>query len=413
MTAVMRNVSLAGFVVLLLGVAGCGKRGPAAPPPAAEAPRASAVTLVKPQLQTLRCTIEQPAHIEAFEETPLVARIAGYVGKVNADIGDRVRKDDVLAELHVPEMEIELRQKEALVRQAEAELKLAKDSLPLTEAEVKRTKSQAERFAKVGGNGVLDRENIEETQYSFEASKARLEMARSEVSVREARLAVARENRDFAQAMLQYRLVRAPFDGVVVRRHIDTGHFLQPGAGASAQPLFVVASTGVMRVFADVSEAEAPLVSDGCPARIRVQTLKGQEFVGKVTRSSWSLDARARTLRVEIDLPNPQGVLRPGMYATVQLHAEFSNRLTLPTTAVANQGVQTVCFQVVDGKTVSVPVQTGLRAAGLVEVLKKLRLPAKPGETVWENFTGEEACVQAGLAGLTDGQPVEVAGGAK
>jgi HlyD family secretion protein len=202
--------------------------------------------------------------------------------------------------------------------------------------------------------------------------------------------------------------VRAPFDGVVVRRYVHTGHFLQPGAGAAAQPIFVVARTDTVRVFAEVPEIETMFVSDGCPARVRVQSLPHQEFAGKVTRSSWSLDSRARTLRVEIDLPNPEGRLRPGMYATVNLGAEFPDRLTLPSSAVAAQGGQLVCFQVEDGKARCVPVQVGLRDGNWVEVLKKQGRPAKPGERgAWENFTGKEEIVQAGLSGLKDGQAVE------
>lgn len=390
--------------------AGCGKPNPAAHRPVSESQQGvTAVTVVKPEWKTLRHAIDRPAHVEAFEETPLVVRIAGYIQKVNVDIGDRVRKDDVLAELHVPEMEIELKQKEALIRQAEAELKLAKDSIPLAEAEFKRTKSQSERFAKVG-SGVLDRENIEETQYGFEASKAKLEMARSEAGVKEARLAVAKETRDYAQTMLQYSKVRAPFDGVIVHRprHVCPGHFLQPGTGLAAQPVFVVARTDTVRVFAEVPELEAPLVSDGTPARVRVQSIKGQEFAGKVTRSSWSLDDKARTLRVEIDLPNPEGRLRPGMYAYVSLASEFPNRLTLPASAVTTQADQSYCFQVVDGKAVRLPVKLGLRGGTAVEVLSKQRQLSKTGEAaVWDNFTGEELIVQGSTAGLKDGQPVD------
>lgn len=403
---------ITGLTSTLLGAviiaAGCSKPSTGNSPSLPMQEDVTSVKVVKPERKTLRHVIDQPAHVEAFEETPLIVRIAGYVQKVNVDIGDRVRKDEILAELYVPEMEIELKQKVALLRQAEAELKLAKDSVPLVEAETKRTKSQWERFAKVGSSGVLDRENIEETQYSFEASQAKLGMARSDVSVKEARLTVAKENRDYALAMLQYSKVRAPFDGVVVRRNVNTGHFLHPGTGATAQPVFIIARMDTMRVFADVPEIEAPLVSDGVPARVRVQSIKDQEFTGKVTRSSWSLDAKSRTLRVEIDLPNPQGRLRPGMYASVTLDAEFPNRLTLPSSAVATHGVQLVCFEVEDGKVFCLPVKAGLREGSLIEVLKKQRQPARSGEEGdWEDFTGKEVIVQAGLSGLRDGQPVE------
>jgi multidrug resistance efflux pump len=317
MTAISWRYLPVGILAVIIG---CSKPH-AAPPASPTKPAGPPATIpAKPEAKPARRLIERPAYIQAFEETPLVARIAGYVEKVNVDIGARVEKGQVLAELHVPEMEVELKHKEASLRQADAELRLAKDYVPLAEAEFKRLKSQSERFAKVG-SGVLDKENIEETLFAFEASKAKLEMARSDVSVKEARLAVAKEHRDYAKTMLDYRKVRAPYDGVITRRNVHTGDFRQPGSGTAA-PLFVIARTDIVRVFVEVPETEAPLVRDGMPACVRVQALKDQACNGTVTRSSWSLDPHSRTLRVEIDIPNPEGRLRSGMYAYVTLIAE-------------------------------------------------------------------------------------------
>src|SRR5205823_4720356 len=160
-------------------------------------------------------------------------------------------------------------------------------------------KSQYERLARVGQSGVLDKETVEETRYGYEAaeagleeveakvksaqaardeSAARLSKARADVSVAEAHLVVARENRDQMKALLQYARLTAPFDGVVTRRSVDTGHFVQPATATKGEALFVVERRDLVRVFVAVPEADAGWVHTGSQATVRVQVLPGQEF---------------------------------------------------------------------------------------------------------------------------------------
>src|SRR5206468_12147013 len=139
----------------------------------------------------------------------------------------------------------------------------------------------------------------------FEASVARGDMAQAEVDVKEARLEVAKQNRENVKTLLAYRQLRAPFDGVVTRRNINTDDFVQPPTAGKGEPLYVVERRDIMRVFVPVPEADAPWVVKGVPARIRVEALAGRELNGKVDRTSYSLDRAAHTLLAEIDLPNP------------------------------------------------------------------------------------------------------------
>jgi multidrug efflux pump subunit AcrA (membrane-fusion protein) len=411
------------------------------------------VTVVKPQRGTVRYTIRQPGYnIEAFQQTPVYAKVAGYVAKVNFDIGDRVRKGEVLAELSVPEMHVELRQKEALVKQAEAEVRQARENASAAEAslrsaeakvkeaeasrlrsqaEIKRTRGQYERLARVGRNGVLDQEAIDETQYGFEAAtaglaevearvksaeaardeaQAKLGKARADVAVSEEHFSVARENRDLVKTLLGYTQLPAPYDGVVTRRFVDEGHFVQPAASGSSkgEPLFVVEQADPVRVFVNVPELETDLVRKGMPAVVRVEGLQGEEFKGTVTRTSASLDPRARTLRTEIDLENPGRKLQSGMFASANILVEHTNVWTLPASAVGMQGEQTVCYRVVNGRAVLTPVRLGIRDDKRVEVVKKQTRAAKSGDGgEWEDFTGGEDIAQD-AAGLADGQAVTV-----
>jgi multidrug efflux pump subunit AcrA (membrane-fusion protein) len=141
--------------------------------------------------------------------------------------------------------------------------------------------------------------------------------------------------------LVEYATLRAPFAGVVTRRHVEVGHSLQPSAGGGAgEAVFVVARMDPVRVFVDVPEAEAGLVADGTPAAVTAQALPGATFRGAGTRTAWGLDPRQRTLRAEIDLPNPDGKLRPGMYAYAVLSVSRPGRLAVPATAVVAQGDQ-------------------------------------------------------------------------
>lgn len=436
---------------------------PAAPgAPAAAAPASPvAVTVVTPVRRDLQRTIEQPATVEAFEETPILGRIPGYVQRVLVDIGDRVKGpifDDkgrvtqpgqLLAELAVPEVEEELRQKQALVAQAEAEVVQAEASRAaadaaivsagalIKEAEATRARAQAahqrwesevRRMEGLVQRGILDQQTLDETRNQATAaaaarqevearvatanaalkeSEAKKAKAVADIAAARARVEVARADAGRTRALLDYSRLRAPFDGVVTRRNVTTGHFYQPAGGAAAQPLFVIARLDTVRVFADIPEADAPFVREGTPARVSSAALKGQEFTGQVTRTAWSLDPRARTLKTEIDLPNPRGDLRPGTFAQVVLQATLPARWTLPPAAVLATAEGSWCYLVQDGQAVRTPVRVGLRTPSGVEILKLQRPAATAGgQPAWDDPSPDDRVIQGNLGSLTDGQPV-------
>jgi RND family efflux transporter MFP subunit len=370
---------------------------------------AARVAVVKPKRMTLQWTTQGPGYIQAYEQTPMFAKIAGYVKKWHADIGDHVIEGKILAELRIPEMEVELKQKEALVTQTEAELKLARETVAVAEAEVRRTKSQHERFARLFKNKAIDEEQVEEAKLGFEASVARRDMALADVRVKNALVEVAKKNHENVKTLLGYTVLRAPFNGVVTRRNINTDDFVQPPTAGKGEPLYVVERRDIMRIFVPVREEDAPWVKKGVAARVRVQALVGQEFNGKVARTSYSLDRAAHTLLAEIDLPNPDDRLRPNMYAYAVITLEQPDALTLPASAVVTQGditkgYDSFFFVVEQGKLRRTLIQTGTRAANRIQVLKKLELI--DGKTQWVDFSGEEIIVQDNYASLSDGQSV-------
>lgn len=157
------------------------------------------------------------------------------------------------------------------------------------QAEYESTKSQSKRLARVGVR-VLDQENVEEARLGFEAAKAGLAKAKADEGVAERRLEVARKASDYAQTILKYTKILAPFDGVVTQRNINERDFVQPVAGRKGEALFVVEQVDPVRVFIDVPEVEAVWLREGATASVRCQSLPGQEFRGSVTRTSWNLN---------------------------------------------------------------------------------------------------------------------------
>jgi RND family efflux transporter MFP subunit len=235
-------------------------------------------------------------------------------------------------------------------------------------------------------------------------ARAELGKAQEDVKAAAAKLRVAEADAARLRSLLDYRFIRAPFAGTVTRRNVDPGHFVQPAGAEKGGPLFTVVRLDKVRVPVDVPEADAALARKGAKAVVRVPAL-GAEFPGEVSRTAEALDPASRTLRVEIDLPNADGRLRPGMYAHARITADMPEAWVLPANAVVKQADQTVCFLHQDGKAVRLPIQPGRTDGTFTEVFKKQKSGA-PG--AWEDWTGQEDVLSGPTAGLTDGQAVTV-----
>jgi RND family efflux transporter MFP subunit len=383
------------------------------------APSRAKVSVVHPQRKTVRRAIQRPGYnVEAYQSTALQARISGYVGKWYPgpsgkpfDIGDRVRRGQVLADLLVPEMEVEVQQKDAALKQAQAEVKQARAALLRAEADRDYRKSQYDRLSRVGKTGVIDKENVEEYRLALEAAKAALAKADADVAVAEARVGVAEKARDYSRTLLRYTRIRAPFDGVITKRHLSEGDYVQP-AGRKAEALFVVDQLDPVRVVVHVPEAEAGWVRD--KDEVAVRSLRGEVFEGEVTRTSRALDPATRTLRTEIELANREGKLSPGMYVDVTITPRRPDVWALPESAVVTTEGESFCYLLQDGKAVRTLLRVGLRGGGLVEVQKKRAKPTKGSASeAWEDVTGREEVIEGGVADLKDGQAVEASSGGK
>jgi HlyD family secretion protein len=404
------------------------------------------VTTVQPQRKTITRQSREPGQIEAFQSTPLYAKVPGYVRRYHVDIGDPVKgpyydksgklvgRGQLLAELSIPELDQELREKEAEVAHAEAEQALAQAARKVAEAGVRaagaqlgkaraavdraqaeqeKTDSEYRRIVQLAQSSSINPKVVDEAKNHLRAAQAATRDAVSHVEAAEAAIeqsnalverAVADEKAAHAgklladagqarvTAMVDYQRIEAPFDGTVSARNVDVGHFVQPAEAAQARAIFTIVQTDVVRIFVDVPEVDAPLVDRGDPAVIQVDSLSGKKFAAEVTRTTWTLDPATRTLRTEIDVPNETGELRPGMYAfaTIKL-AEVVDALVIPLSAVRSENEKASCFCVADGRLVEVPLSLGLSDGKEVEVVSGLN--------------GDEQLVEKNTVSLADGKP--------
>jgi RND family efflux transporter MFP subunit len=415
--------------------AGCERPSAGEGSRAASAPPVARVEVVHPERRTVRRAVGEPGQLQAYETAEVHARIPGYVKGWAVNIGAAVKKGQVLAELAVPELEADLRQKQAAIeqatarrKQAEAEVEVAQADIAGSEAklaavrasvgradadvarwraELRRVEQLFEARAQTGtlldetrskhrsAEATLEevRAQVKSAEVGLIQAKAVLDRARSDVAAAAAAIDVATADANHAQAMLAFARIEAPFDGVVIRRNIDTGDLARPGP--DGPPLFVVARSDIVTIAVDIPEAFATEVNPGDRATVKIPAMNARIVEGRVARISWALEPRTRTIRVEIDIPNPEGRLRPGLYAYATVVAEeHLDVLTVPATAIVEGDGQPRCVVVIDGKAARRPVVLGLGDGASAEVVSGL--------------AAGDAVVKAGAASLADGQAVQV-----
>jgi multidrug resistance efflux pump len=290
-----------------------------------------------------------PATLEAYEAADMYAKTSGYVSDVKADIGDHVKAGQVLAVIDEPELDKDLAEAQALLEarhkmrdaadagvvQAQKLLEVARQQLNRYKADLQfqevTLKRQQELFA---GKAVTDQQ--------LDDIRARTEVARADAGVAEAKIAgaeadvkgaessrgvaaaqveVAAAQVEKIKTLIQYTRIVAPFEGVVTRRLVNRGDLAQAATTGRTSPLFTVQRLDTVRVFCEVPEANVPQVHVGDSAQVKLFAAPLQPIDAHVTRSSFALNPSTRTMRVEIDLKNPQETLLPGMYAQVTFNS--------------------------------------------------------------------------------------------
>ncbi len=309
-----------------------------------------------------------PGDVRAFEETKIYARADGYLLKWNSDIGAKVEAGQVLAEIDTPELDQELNQSRAALAQAQANLVLARSS--------------AERWQRLLKDRAVSQQEVDEKTSALAAREA---------DVKAAEAAVAR-----LEKLSSFKEVRAPFAGTITRRHVDTGALIRAGGNASA--LFDLAQTDTLRVQVNVPQAYLRDIAIGSTVAIAVAEYPGRAFPGKLLRTSGAFDATTRTMLTEIEVPNRNGELFPGIHVDVQLTlAQANPPIVVPARAVIIRGEGLQVAEVDDANAIRLQkVQAGRDLGRTVEIVSGLsdgaRIATNPTDT------------------LVEGMPVRIAG---
>lgn len=335
--------------------------------------------------------LELPGNIQAIIEAPILVRADGYIGTLGADIGDRVQAGQVLARIEAPELDDQARQVRAALVQAQAALEQSQATFEQGKAEAELARVTAQRWADLAKQGITSRQDNDQYQAAYQSRVAAVRALEKGIAVQRANLTAAEANVARLEKVASYRSVKAPFAGVITLRNLDAGALVSNGSTL----LFRIAQTGTLRTYVNVPQTHSNSVRVGHAARIRVSNLPGRDFPGTVARTANALDPTNRTLLTEIHVPNPQGLLLPGMYATVELMSPRLNApLLVPSDALLVRAEGTSVAVVRPDHTVHLQkIQVGRDYGDKLEVLSGIaegdRIIPNPGDSAREGLKVE------------------------
>lgn len=331
------------------------------------------VEVVHPTAEPPQSELELPSTLQAYIESPIYARTMGYLARWYKDIGSRVKKGELLADIETPEVDQELMQARAARDQATAQLKLAQSS--------------AKRWESLQKMDAVSQQETDERSSSYIQGEASLNAAQA--------------NLRRLEQLESFKHIYAPYSGVITTRNTDVGALVNSGNTGPNQELFIVAQIDPIRIYVNVPEADSPSIHKGVQVDIQVPELVGEHFTGSVVRTADAIDPATRTLNTEIDVPNPKGRLLPGSYAQVHLKlTQQMQRLTVPSNALLFRAEGPRAAVVGTGSKVELrPVAIGRDFGNTVEILSGL---AK-----------SDAIVVSPSDSLENGQVVHIAQGSK
>jgi RND family efflux transporter MFP subunit len=276
-----------------------------------------------PQVRTIMAKkVDQPVDLtlpgqtEAFDVANLFARATGYVAERHVDIGSRVKKGDLLLRIAAPDLDQQLEQAKAQFGQTQAAVLQALAQVTSAEANTKLANATKYRETTLAGQGWETKQNADNATANFDVQTAGIANAKAGVAVAVANLKAQQATVDRLQALTAFERVIAPFDGVITARNVDTGDLLTQD-NSNGTPLFSIAHDEVLRIAVYVPQSGAIGIHDGLPAKVSIPEMPGQVFSGRIARSAVALQSASRSMLTEVDVPNPDGKLRPGLFVNV------------------------------------------------------------------------------------------------
>lgn len=258
-----------------------------------------------------------PGTVAAFDQSTIFARATGYIAERNVDIGSRVHKGDRLVRISAPDLDQQLAQGNAQLMQMQAALAQANAQAVAAGSSANLAQVTNGRTSQLAQQGWETKQNADNTRLNLAGSKANLIGSQAAVQVAQANIAAQFATVQRLQELVGFEDVRAPFDGIITSRSVDLGDLVSADSGGKV--MFTLARDNVVRVAMDVPQSGVIGITNGLEAKIRLAELPDRVFEGKVARSSNSLAQGSRTMQAEVDVDNPDGTLRPGLYVTIEI----------------------------------------------------------------------------------------------
>ena len=362
-----------------------------------EAQEAVTVGVTKVSRKSLRRQITLSSELVPFQEIDVYAKESGYVQKLYVDYGSRVKQGQLMAILEIPELEAQLQEDQAAVKNATDEVSRAQHILKRNQAMHKVLDLEYTRLSGVAQTrpGLVAQQEVDDAQGKDLAAASEVDAAEAALAAAQSSLIVSQSKLVHDQALFAYSRITAPFSGVVTQRYANYGTLMQAGTGSSTQamPLVRLSQDDLFRLVIPVPESSVRFIRVGDPVDVHVPSLS-RSFPGKVARFSVDVREDTRTMHTEVDIPNPDRLLIPGMYAEATLTLEArDNVLAVPLQAVNQAEGQTTVYVVsptgkVEYRQVMLGLQTSTDAevvSGLAEgesVIVSDRSGLSPGEQV-------------------------------
>jgi RND family efflux transporter MFP subunit len=393
---VRRLSMMAAIIFLATLISSCARNGAEESKTVAELPTVAVARVARASLSS---DLVLTAEFEPFQEVDVMAKVSGYIRRIEVDIGDRVHEGQLLATLEIPEMQDDLTRAGAAIEEASAELATARDELQRAESAHDMTHLSYSRILDVSKRerGLVPQQEVDEVHSRDLVAEAQVSGAKSHITACEQRIRVTQADQARFKTMYQYLVISAPFAGVVTKRYANTGSLIQAGTASQTQAMPVVrlSQNGLLRLALPVPESAVPAIHLGEPVDVRVSALH-RSFPGRVARFEDRVDQSTRTMKTEVDVPNSSLVLIPGMYAEVDLVTDQrKNVLSIPVEAIDGSGTSARVFTVQPSGTIRiVTVSLGIENAQRIEVRSG---DLKEGDSV----------VVGSRSGLKDGNKVQ------
>lgn len=371
-------LSAGAMFVALAGTAACNSGKPEAK--AAELPSARVAAA---QRGNIAHNLSLAGQFQPYQVIDVHPKVAGFIKKIDVDIGDKVKKGETLAVLEVPELA-------AQVQSSQFEMQRAKDEIVGAQHEVKRAEAlhaalhadyQRLLDTSKAQPGLVAQQELDDAQAKDLSAEAQVDAAKAAASAAQQHAESASADDQRVEAMEAYTNVVAPIDGVIIWRYADTGALIQSGTNSNEQdiPIVRLSQSGLLRLRMPVPEDDVQFVHEGEPIQVRVDAVN-RSFTGKVVRFTRNVTFETRSMETEVDVENRDLTIAPGMYANAQLQlARSDNVVTIPTEALVLRGAGETVYVLDAGNRVHVrSVQVGLRGSKLAEI----RSGIEPGDRV-------------------------------